>query len=438
MPHTNNIPNKSAPGFIIAGVQSRSGKTTITLALMSALKNAGINIAPFKAGPDYLDPAWHQAICNRPSYNLDTFMVGKKECLTLFHKKRDGAIGVVEGVMGLFDGKSGVGGPGSTADLAKTLGLPVLLVINARGMAGSIVPLINGFVAAAKDFSIAGIIANMVGSESHAKLLDNLLLDNKLPPLVAWLPRQDDLQLKERHLGLLFPEEHPNPPWEKLASDIRLDIEKLLGAISDVATKPVDTATTAKTDQLLLGRQIAVARDHAFRFIYPTNIEWLKNQGADIHFFSPIAGEKLPKETQALWLPGGYPELFTKELSQSSSWPSIRKFAENNGAILAECGGMMALGETLCDQEGKSWPMGAVLPIHTKMTPKLAGLGYRQELSGIRGHEFHHSKREATTLPQAFKLERGDGGIQKQNIRASYVHWYFPSQPDICAGWFTP
>ncbi|MBF0380971.1 MAG: cobyrinate a,c-diamide synthase [Magnetococcales bacterium] len=437
MSHKNKYNQNSPPGFIVAGVQSRSGKTTITMALMSALKNAGINIAPFKAGPDYLDPAWHQAICSRPSYNLDTFMVGSQECRTLFQQKRDNAIGVVEGVMGLFDGKSGVGGPGSTADLAKTLGLPVLLVINARGMAGSIVPLINGFVAAANGFSIAGIVANMVGSQSHAKLLDDLLCDNGLPPLVAWLPRQEDMQLKERHLGLIFPEEHPDTPWEKLGDDLNIDIEKLLSCVANTTQKPQDITPALASAKLLSGRQIAVAKDHAFRFIYPANLEWLENTGGDIHFFSPLAGDELPRNSQALWLPGGYPELFAKELSLSSSWPSIRNFAKNGGPVLAECGGMMAIGETLGDHDGKSWPMGALLPIHTKMTPKLAGLGYRLELSGVRGHEFHHSKRDATTLPQAFNLQRGDGGVQRQNIRASYVHWYFPSMPEICAKWLT-
>jgi cobyrinic acid a,c-diamide synthase len=436
MPKKTNSQLSTPAGFIIAGLQSRSGKTTLTLALMAALKNAGVSIAPFKAGPDYIDPAWHQAICGRPSYNLDTFMVGSDSCKALFDQQRQGAIGVVEGVMGLFDGKSGVGGPGSTADLAKTLELPVILVINARGMAGSIAPIIDGFVRAAKGFSIAGVIANMVGSERHAKLLDDLLTDNQLPPLVAWLPRQDDLILEERHLGLLFPEEHPDPPWERLASALKIDIPELLTTVAKVnINKPASSQERQELPKLLSGRQIAIARDHAFRFIYPANLEWLKNSGADLHFFSPLAGEPLPKKSQAIWFPGGYPELFLQELSESESWQSVRSFALQGGPILAECGGMMALGETLTGQDGKSWPMAGLLKIHTKMTPKLAGLGYRQELSGVRGHEFHHSKRESTTLRQAFNLERGDGGIQHLNIRASYVHWYFPSKPEICANW---
>ncbi|MBF0357087.1 MAG: cobyrinate a,c-diamide synthase [Magnetococcales bacterium] len=434
---TENQPSTPA-GFIIAGLQSRSGKTTLTLALMAALKKAGVSIAPFKAGPDYIDPAWHQAICGRPSYNLDTFMVGSDSCRDLFDQQRHGAIGVVEGVMGLFDGKSGVGGPGSTADLAKTLGLPVILVVNARGMAGSIVPLIDGFTRAAKGFSIAGVIANMVGSTYHAKLLGDLLSANQLPPLLAWLPRQDDLILEERHLGLLFPEEHPDPPWERLASALQINIPELLtAAAKGNRKKPSQHKDTLESPKLLAGRQIAIARDHAFRFIYPANLEWLRNSGADLNFFSPLAGEPLPKNSQAIWFPGGYPELFCQELSESQSWHSIRQFALQGGPILAECGGMMALGESLTGQDGKTWPMAGLLKIQTTMTQKLAGLGYRQELSGVRGHEFHHSKRGPTNLPQAFNLEKGDSGIHHLNIRASYVHWYFPSKPEICAGWFS-
>ncbi len=427
---------ETPPGFIIAGVQSRSGKTTLTLALMAAIKRAGIELTPFKAGPDYLDPAWHQAVCGRPSYNLDTFMIGKEPCRSLFHEKRGKNLGVVEGVMGLYDGKSGVGGPGSTADLARTLQLPVLLVVNARGMAGSLVPLIDGFVGAANGFSIAGVLANQVGSKNHARLLTDLLAERALPPLVGWMPRQQDSILEERHLGLVPPEEQANPPWERLSKVLHLDLTMLLNAVSKtVSAIPPAPDIKTKTGGLLQGKQLAVARDQAFCFLYPANLEWLQEEGATLFYFSPIAGDPLPKICDALWLPGGYPELFAEKLSKSKSWTDIRSFAGQGGSILAECGGMMALGNALTDANGRTWPMGAVLPIHTRMTGKLAGLGYRQERSGVRGHEFHHSTRGASNLPTAFQLNRGDNGVQNQQTRASYIHWYFPSQPKECARW---
>ncbi|MBF0454522.1 MAG: cobyrinate a,c-diamide synthase [Magnetococcales bacterium] len=429
-------PRLTPAGFIVAGLQSRSGKTTLTLALMSALKQKGIEVAPFKAGPDYLDPFWHQAVCQRPSYSLDTFMVGKGHCRDLFYRKRGTALGIVEGVMGLYDGKSGVGGAGSTADLARTLELPVILVVNARGMAGSIVPLVAGFVQAAQGFTIGGIIANQVGSDRHAQLLRTLLDDNQLPPLVGWMERRDDMILRERHLGLIQPEEESAPPWDKLVAALHMEPQTLLQAVQKTASPPSSTPSFPQAGSgLLEGRRIAVAKDRAFCFIYPANLEWLQAEGAELCFFSPLAGEPLPNNSQGLWLPGGYPELYCPQLSTSTSWQSIHHFAQQGGTILAECGGMMALGESLTDKEGKSWPMAAVLPIHTTMGNKLAGLGYRQEHSGARGHEFHHSKRATTSLLPAFELDRGDGGVAHLGVRASYVHWYFASQPRVCARW---
>ncbi len=426
----------TAPGFIIAGVQSRCGKTTLTLALMAALKRAGVQPSPFKAGPDYLDPAWHQAVCGRPSYNLDTFMVGPEMCRTLFHEKRGQTPGVVEGVMGLYDGKSGVGGPGSTADLARTLELPVLLVVDARGMAGSLVPLIQGFTTAADGFSIAGVVANRVGSAHHAQLLSDLLAERSLPPLLAWMPRQPDAVLEERHLGLVLPEEVPDPPWGRLARALHLDLDRLMAAISPPSPPLAPpTVVRSRPQGRLRGKRLAVARDRAFRFLYPANLEWLRAEGAEARFFSPLAGDPLPASCEAIWLPGGYPELFAETLSNSDSWADIRAFADRNGPILAECGGMMALGRTLTDLEGRTWPMAGVLPIDTRMTGKLAGLGYRLERSGVRGHEFHHSKRDAGDLPAAFQPDRGDGGVRHRRVLASYIHWYFPSQPETCARW---
>ncbi|MBF0157043.1 MAG: cobyrinate a,c-diamide synthase [Magnetococcales bacterium] len=429
------------PGFIIAGTQSRSGKTTLTLAIMATLVREGVAVAPFKSGPDYLDPAWHQEVTGRPSYNLDTFMIGTEASRRLLIEKGREATAIVEGVMGLYDGREGVGGAGSTADLARVLGLPVLLVVPARGMAGSLVPLVTGFTQAARGFTIAGILANEVGSESHAARLRELLDAHALPPLVGWLPRQATLHLEERHLGLTLPGEQKAPAWELLARNLHLDRERLRACLRPpVALPPADADPAPRAEpppapSRLQGRTIAIARDQAFAFLYPANLDFLRESGARLHFFSPLAGDPLPEDCDAVWLPGGYPELHGKRLATSRTWPSLAAFVAAGGAVLAECGGMMALGSSLTDGAGRVWPMAGILPIRTHMTGRLAGLGYRLEAGGARGHEFHHSRRDPCDLPPAFSPDRGDGGVRWRNLRASYVHWYFPSAPASIGRW---
>ena len=196
--------------------------------------------------------------------------------------------------------------------------------------------------------------------------------------------------------------------------------------------------TPNKSEEDLLGnKRMAIARDAASCFIYPANLDFLREQGAELFFFSPLKGEAVPEHADALWLPGGYPELFAKQLSQSNSWESIRVFIEEGFPTLAECGGAMLLGDALIDQEGIEWPMAKLLPYRSKMQSKLASLGYREEASGLRGHEFHHSTRETlTAFDTCFDLDRGDKGIRYKNLRASYIHWYFASAPEVIAEWF--
>ncbi|MEO5339736.1 MAG: cobyrinate a,c-diamide synthase [Magnetococcus sp. MYC-9] len=431
---------QNTPGFLISACQSHTGKTTVTLAMMAALRAAGIPVAPFKAGPDFIDPQWHAAICRRPSYTLDTCMVGAEESRSLLaQKRRAGEMAVVEGVMGLYDGKTGVGGTGSTADLARTLGLPVVLVVNAKGMAGSMAPLVAGFTHFAQGFSMAGILANRVGSARHAQILRQALQEHDLPPLLGWMTESAAIGLGERHLGLLMPQDQPPPAESALLEALTLDLALLQERIRlppNLAT-PSPTPPDTLATPLLAGKRIAVARDAAFCFVYPANLEQLRAWGATLHLFSPLAGEPLPAGTDALWLPGGYPELHAASLAHSASWPDIRQAVGRGLPVLAECGGMMALGESLTDHAGHRWPMAGVLPIHTRMTNRLAGLGYRQESSGVRGHEFHHSIRDPSGLEPAFQMDRGDAGVRLLAVRASYIHWYFPSHPEACARWFS-
>jgi len=420
--------------FLVAGTQSGCGKTTVTLALMQHLRAAGMRVAPFKAGPDFLDPMWHQTICKRDSYNLDTRMMGEDECRRVFAARaHDADVTIIEGVMGLFDGATGVGAAGSSAHLAEVLDVPVLLVVNVKGMSGSIVPLVEGFVrrANAMGAHIMGIIANRVGSERHAGLLRELLADYDLPPLIAWMQKNAP-ELSERHLGLKIPDEARLPDFS-----CGFHMEANIFTTKAQRRKEEKEETINSEPLRLCDKTIAVARDEAFCFIYPANIEWMKESGAEILFFSPIVGESVPEKADALWLPGGYPELYAETLSASSSWQSLRAFIETGKPVLAECGGMMVLGKTLIDCQGRSWPMPAFLPCSFKMENRLVSLGYRKESEGARGHEFHHSRRVGGHHARpAFTLKRGDPGMRYRNVRASYVHWYFPSQPEAAARWF--
>ena len=369
---------------LLAGTQSGCGKTTIMLALLQYLKAQQHNVVSFKSGPDFLDPLWHQAVTGRLSYNVDTRMIGEHLSTQLIAKQAASAdCALIEGVMGLFDGRSGVGGSGSSAELAKKLQVPVFLVIDAKGMSGSVAPMVSGFVSYAKkmDVNIAGVIANRVGSKHHAGLLGEVLQQCKLPPLCAWMEKEAPV-LPERHLGLVQPGEVSLPNFLPF---LHIEVDSLLGLFADTFFLQLKTAE----QRLLNNKKIAIAKDAACCFIYPANVDFLQQHGAEIIYFSPVAGDAVPENADALWLPGGYPELFVEQLSQSNTWESLQLFVETGKPILAECGGAMLLGKVLIDHDGKQWPMAKILPYRSIMQNRLASLGYREEASGVRGHEFH-------------------------------------------------
>ena len=418
---------------LLAGTHSGCGKTTVMLTLLQYLRKNKQAVQAFKAGPDFLDPLWHQAITGTPSYNLDTRMMGADACRAqLFKQENSPDIALIEGVMGLFDGASGVGREGSSLDLARVLACPVVLVVDAGGMSGSIAALVSGFsqFAEQRGVSISGIIANRVGSEHHAGLLKAALLEYGLPPLIGWLARNDQ-PIKERHLGLMRPEEGDLPDFRP---HFHTDENELLAAFSRIS-KPVPKPD--QKGQRLKGKTIAIAKDQACCFIYPANLDWLREQGAKRVYFSPVAGEPVPEAADALWLPGGYPELYGPQLVESASWPSLRAAVESGMPVLAECGGAMLLGRELVDKDGQRWPMAAIFPYASVMQPKLAALGYREEQGGAKGHEFHYSRREQSEgLAPGFNCLSGDQGVRYKNTRASYVHWYFASNTDQVAAWF--
>ncbi len=416
---------------LIAGTHSGCGKTTATLAVMQYLHDAGQRVAAFKAGPDFLDPLWHRAVTGEDAWNLDTHMMGEALCRQTLARAGSADVAVIEGVMGLFDGRDGVGGPGSSAHLAKALDVNVWLVLDASGMAGSIAALVRGFVAQARDMGviISGIIANRTGSESHAMMLADALRDNHLPALVAWLDNTAP-ELPQRHLGLTTPDSTPPPDFSKALHSGQADL-------LDFCRKSAVQPASPPTRPLLTGRTIAIARDAACCFIYPANLHWLRETGANPVFFSPLAGDAVPANADSLWLPGGYPELYAEALSISPTLADIRRRVESGQPLLAECGGMMLLGNTLTDHAGKTWPMAGALDFATAMQDRLVALGYREDASGLRGHEFHHSSRSSNARhAPAFDVPRGDTGMRYKNTRASYNHWYFASAPTAAAALF--
>lgn len=418
---------------LLAGTHSGCGKTTIMLALLQSLKTRHETVVSFKSGPDFLDPLWHQVITGQASYNIDTYMIGtplSKALLTQQAQAFD--VALIEGVMGLFDGRSGVGGSGSSVELAQALRVPVFLVVDAAGMSGSIVPLVSGFCGYAEKLGvcIAGVIANRVGSAYHAGLLKTVLLEHGQPPLIAWMAK-DAPVLPERHLGLMQPSDVNLPDFLPF---LHLEVDDLTARF--VANEWGAVARDSR--ELFRGQVVAVAKDAACCFIYPANLDFLREQGAEILFFSPLAGDAVPESADTLWLPGGYPELFAEALSLSKTWLSLREFIESGKPVLAECGGAMLLGESLIDHDGKSWTMANILPFRSRMQTKLAFLGYREDLSGLRGHEFHYSVRESEqVLASCLQTDRGDKGVRYKNCRASYVHWYFASAPEVISKWLS-
>ncbi len=417
---------------LIAGVSSGCGKTTASLAIMQYLHDAGQRVAPFKAGPDFIDPLWHRAVTGEDSWNLDTHMMGEDLCRQTLARAADADVAVIEGVMGMFDGRDGVGGSGSSAHLAKNLDISVWLVVDAGGMAGSIAALVRGFVAQSRDMgvTISGVIANRVGSEGHAMLLADALRDNNLPALVAWLDKSAPA-LPERHLGLVTPGDAETPTF---SAALHTGQAEILDFCRD---HDANSLGADGHERLLAGKRVAVARDAAFCFIYPANLAWLREAGAETVFFSPVSGDAIPDGADALWLPGGYPELHAKALSASATLKDIRHWCESGRPLLAECGGMMILGKTLTDHAEKCWPMAGALDFETTLQDHLVSLGYREDASGLRGHEFHHSRRTSSAEQSpAFQVERGDLGVRYKNTRASYIHWYFPSAPRAAARLF--
>ncbi|RME83938.1 MAG: cobyrinate a,c-diamide synthase [Zetaproteobacteria bacterium] len=408
--------------MIIAGTHSGVGKTSVALAILQQAQRQGIRLAPFKAGPDFLDPFWLAAAAGRPCRQLDAWMQNDAGMRAQLAQSQDPPL--IEGVMGLFDGPNG----GATAQIACATGLVVALVVDASGMAESIAAIAQGFARHDPDLRFVGVIANRVGGKTHAAILARALQDAGLK-LLGWMDAEAP-RIPERHLGLA-PPARALPP---LGAHLHLD-EAFWSLCKPARIK----APAQSASRMLQGVRVAVARDAALGFIYQGNLDWLAEEGADIRFFSPLAGEDLPS-ADALWLPGGYPELFAAELSRSPTLRAIAEAIRGGMPALAECGGMMILGEAIVDADGRGFPMAGVLPARFVMRRRLVALGYRawpHRGETLRGHEFHYADRQMRApLPSAFAGIEGDSGVRIHRLWASFQHWWFASAPRFFARLF--
>ena len=423
------------PALLFAAPASGSGKTSLVAALARLHARQGRRVKVFKCGPDFLDPQIHTMASGQPCDNFDLWICGEDDIRARLAKAaQENDLILVEGVMGLFDGQP------SSADIAERFGLPVLAVIDARAMAQTFGAVAYGLAHYRPGLPFHGVFANRVGSAHHAGLLQGAL-----PEGIAWrgfLPRQDAASLPSRHLGLL-----PAAEIDDLLARIDLLADALESTPLAELPPPVTFEIPAPTTppRLLAGRRIAIARDAAFCFIYPANLEQLQALGADLVFFSPLAGDPIPS-CDAVWLPGGYPELHAVQLAARGDLATqLKAHVDAGKPLLAECGGMMALFETLVDLDGNSHPMFSLLPGRTVMGKRLAALGsQRVDLpEGIlRGHAFHHSQCE-TELAALARAERADGRPgepvwRRARLTASYFHFYFPSNAAATAALFLP
>lgn len=432
---TGTADTACCPALLFAAPASGSGKTSLVAALARLHTRQGRRVKVFKCGPDFLDPQIHAVASGQPCDNLDLWICGEDDIRArLARAAQENDLILVEGVMGLFDGQP------SSADIAERFGIPALTVIDARAMAQTFGALVYGLANYRAGLPFYGVLANRVGSPRHAEMLKA-----SMPETVRWcgaLPRQEAAALPSRHLGLL--------PAAEIA-DLSARIDILADALAETPLAELPPAlpfaipTAAPLPQRLAGRKIAVARDAAFCFIYPANLALLSDLGAEIIFFSPLAGEPLPA-CDALWLPGGYPELHGQRLSaQRDLIAQLTEHVEAGKPLLAECGGMMFLFEQLIDLDGQAHPMAGLLPGRTVMGKRLAALGSQQVAlpeGALRGHAFHHSRCE-TDLPPLANAETFDGRPgepvwRRRRLTASYFHFYFPSNPEATATLFDP
>ena len=443
---------KPYPRLVIAGTHSGVGKTTATLSILAALRERGRTVQPFKAGPDFIDPSHHLAATGRPSRNLDGWMLGKDLNRSIFaHAAADADVSIVEGMMGLFDGSSPLNDLGSTAELAKQLEAPVIVVVDGSAMARSAAAMVGGYARFDPAIRVAGVLFNRVSSDAHYKLLKTAVEQETDVVAVGYLCPDATLTIPDRHLGLLMAlEQEGEQLYQRLAKSASdtVDLDRIEALAQSCKTLSAVISQPVRACQRRTVR-IGVAQDHAFCFYYPDNLDALEAAGAELISFSPLHDDALP-DVEMLYLGGGYPELYGEALSRNITMrTAIKQFAEGGGLIYAECGGLMYLTESIRDCDGQSHTMVGVFPAETVMRKTGFTLGYRTIESArrcilgdvgvtVRGHEFHYSTlvakgplQYACSLRDADGLSKGQDGLMIGNVLALYTHLHFASQPQI-------
>jgi cobyrinic acid a,c-diamide synthase len=453
-------PACAVPRLVVAGVSSGVGKTSATVGLISALRARGLKVAAFKCGPDYLDPSYHARASGTACQNLDGWMMGREAVIDTFSRGSSGTdIAVIEGVMGLFDGTDATGEEGSTAEIAKWLQAPVLLVVDTSAMARTIAAVAKGFAEFDPQLQLAGVICNRVGSRGHLDLLRQAL---SRPPVVGGFPQKPEISFPERHLGLRTTSKSEFPDslfdqWAALAAEW-LDLDTIL-AIAKGAPEIADSIHSKPSKAKTV--HIGIAHDEAFHFYYENNLGRLEALGAELVRFSPVHDSTIP-DVDGLYLGGGYPEEHAEKLSANRGMlDSIRSFAARGGPIYAECGGMMYLSSGIRTLDGQLHPMANLIPVETVMSEKLQAIGYVEVETNtptilgpaglrFRGHQFRYSQATAAfgALTCAYRVRcRYSGnelneGYCLKNVLGSYVHAHWASNPlaaegfvRSCASW---
>ncbi len=435
------------PGFLIAGTHSGCGKTTVSMGLMRAFADLGLQVQPWKAGPDYIDPKFHTIAARRSSRNLDT-MLCSPDTVKELYARQQADLSIVEGVMGFFDGAGPCDERGSSAHLAKLLGLPVILVLDARAMARSAAAIVKGFATFDPELELAGIILNRVGSPRHARVLGEAIREYTGIPVIGSIPKDARMALESRHLGLVPAEEseHWDHTFDTIAGVLKehLDLGRLRQIAAAAGQAETGLAALHPAGRITCHPRIGIADDAAFNFYYQDNLDLLEDHGAELVRFSPVNDHRLPDSLDALYLGGGYPELHAGQLSANTTMKdSIRQAVEGGMPLLAECGGFMYLCDAI-EVDGHSYPMAGIFPYTASLSRSLRALGYceTQTMRGSifgeggtssRGHVFHWAEldREIGQEDALFLIRKGErsfhDGLQYRQAVGSWVHFHFAS-----------
>lgn len=448
-------PTMSVPRIVIGGATSGVGKTTVVIGILAALTRLGNRVQAFKCGPDYIDPSYHAIASGRPCRSLDTWMLSANAMVELFERATtDVDIAVIEGVMGLYDGRSGQDGSGSTAEIAKILNAPVILVVDAGKTARSAGAIVLGYKQFDPVVHLGGVILNRIGSPTHLKEAKDSVESVSGVPVIGYLPKDSAITLPERHLGLVPAEEKDESAgiMDKIGRRMQETVD--LEAVLDLARRAGPSANLPPAGLFPAGgvspaARIAIAQDRAFSFYYEDTLDLLRAWGAELVPVSPLEDPELPPDIAGVYIGGGFPEMFAGELGANKSFQrSLAEAAAAGLPIYAECGGLMFISEGIVDLEGKRFPMCGLVPGWSVMQKKCVRMGYvvaealkDSVIAGkgrrLRGHEFHWSILEGRPGSPAYRKVQPDNTLEgviagpRENILGSYLHLHFGSHPDL-------